>query len=89
MGYGSSLGVDIDHFSSKLTANMHFGENREEIRTGSEESPEPVYVDTIGLYEIFQVLQRNLNKNASSYQYVVLGNNQLCLEAIIRAWRSS
>ena len=34
---------------------MHFGENREEIRTGSEETPEPVHVEMIALYEIFQV----------------------------------
>ena len=55
LGFGASLGVNIDSFRSSDSYSQSFGSHRVTLQVGSEEMPEPISVDLVSIDTALQV----------------------------------
>ena len=58
MGFGASLGVNIDSFRSRDSYSQSFGSHREILQVGSEAMPEPIRVDLVSIDTALQVRRK-------------------------------
>ncbi|KAK7106197.1 uncharacterized protein [Littorina saxatilis] len=54
MGFGASLGVNIDSFKSRESYSQSFGSHLEVLQVGSEVMPEPISVTLVGIDSALQ-----------------------------------